>query len=385
MATDPTLLISDMPLRSSAVFTVLEPGEYQGLHHSKRFQGGDWDLSVFIPAGAVSIGLLREWFNELLMYRIEERADGARPWRGVIWEVDLVYEGIRRRRSMTTTWNAVKTVYTLDSDTVQYETSYYVDEASVARYGRREYLEYLDNVTLATAQAKAQDTLQKTAWPWSKTVAVDDQAAEGLYITAVGDIFTLNNLYSTVTTEGYSNLDAFITSIVSTDSQFLSAGSIAANSLSVQKEQRQPTRVWDLLLGLVELGDGAGTAYQIEASGGLLHYREFDPAPIYEWRTRERGLEAVGGRSITWAAVPGVVRDYTIPPGPPPDGSFLQNVRDTLIDEVQMWQGAARISTVIDDIGEEALIQAQQNYERMITDYSFDPVHTVKRRGDVYV
>ena len=381
----PTIVIRDTPLRSSAIHAVLKPGDYLNLHHSKRFQGGDWDLSLYIPPTAVSIDLLAEWFNEVLMYRVTERAGGGAAWKGFIWEIDLVKAGTRRRRSMSTVWNACKTIYTQDNDSLQAETSYFVDADSVARYGRREFIEYLDNVTQEEAEAKAQDTLAKTAWPWAKTVAIDDQSQDGLYIMAVGDIFTLNNLYCTVTTEGYSNVDAFITSIVTTDSQFLNAGSIAANSLSVQREQRRPTRAWDLILRLVEMGDGSGAAFRVSVTDGLLNYEAFDPTPIYEWRTRARGLEAVGGRSLTWEAGPGVVRDYTIPAAAAPDGSFLLNMRDTLIDEVQMWQGSERISTLIDDIGEEALIAAKENYERMMTDYTYDPVHTAKRRGDVYV
>ena len=113
---DPTIRIKEQPLLGDGLIRVLEPGEYTGLRHSKRIQGGDWELTFFVPVGSIGIGLLREWFHGALMGRLEEWHNGRRTWRGVIWEMDLVYKGMKRRRSVDKVWNAVKTIYTLNDD-----------------------------------------------------------------------------------------------------------------------------------------------------------------------------------------------------------------------------------------------------------------------------
>ena len=374
---DPTIRIKVQPTLGASVSAILPPGKYNSLRHSIRYQGGPWDLSLFVPATLVPITILREWFNAFLMHRLEEHYNGRATWQGVIWEMDLVSDGIKRRRSVGNVWNAVKCIYTLNTDQTQQETSYYTDTASISRYLRREFLVYEDNVTAAQAQASANDYLLRNSEPRPNLVGVGVEG-EGLYITAVGDVATLNNLYSTATVAGTAQVGSFINTIISTDSAYVVPGRIATNTLVVEKEQRAPARVWDLILRLPMLGDGT-TPYRVTVENGRLNYRPMDPAFIYEWRGLKTGLRKKRGPADTWDAVPGIMRDYTIPAGKPPIGSFMADRRDSLLDEVQMWQGATQISVITDDMEEDDLIQAMDNYVQMMTDFSLDPLHTPTR------
>lgn len=376
---DPTLIIRDMPLRGTADIERISNGRYLNLRQSRRLQGGDWEASCLIPVGdRYNAGLLAHWFQSWLMKRFIISSGGSLPWRGVIWEMTLVKNGTKRVISVADVWNAVKTIYTESGTSTQLETSFFTDIKSIELYGRREYLLYLDNVPLSQAEAAAQTFLAESAAPRATLTAIGTSEAPGLYIQAVGDVFTLNNQYATTTTNGEEDVSVFIADTVTTDSEFLSTGRIAENTLQVEKEQRGPTRVWDLLLALAELGDGS-VPYRIWVSDGRVNYQPIDATPIYEYRGLKTGLQTVTGQPRTWDAVPGVARDYTIPSGAPPPDSFLTDARDAMIDEIQMWQGAAAPTPRIGSMAENDLLQGYENYQRMMTDYTWDPVHTISR------
>lgn len=384
MATsNPTILIREQPKIGTAVYQRLAGGEnpdYTTLRQAKRWQGGDWEMSLFVPvSGRYSAGELAEWFQSLLMKRVENNHMGAAAWKGLIWEMSLVKDGTKRTVSVGEVWNAVKTVYTEPEDSLQLETAFFTSAKSIERYGRREFLLYLDHVELAQAQAAAQTFLAKMAFPQPELTAIGTKEAEGLHIQAVGDVFTLNNTYATTTSNGFEDVSVFIAATVTADAEFLTPGQIFTNTLEVEKEQRRPTRVWDLLLGLAELGDGSAVPYRLWVEDGRVNYQPLSNAPIYEWRGLKYGLQTVTGQTRLWDAVPGVVRDYTVPSSAPPPESALQQSRDSLIDEIQMWQGAAAPQPKLGSAKEDDLIQAMDNYQRMMSDYSFDPLHTITR------
>lgn len=365
---DPTVIIGEMPLRGTADIERISSNDYRQLRQSRRWQGGDWEATFFVPgSGRYGLGLLSYWFQSWLMNRVTINAGDAMPWQGVIWEMTLVKDGAKRVVSVANVWNAIKTIYTSSTDSTQQETSFYTSTKSIERYGRREYIVYIDNVASAEAIAAAEKALAELSFPWPELTAVGASETPGLYIQAVGDIFTLNNQYATTTTSGEEDVSVFLSDTVTADSEFMTPGRIYANALQVQKEQRQPTRVWDLLLGLAELGDGS-TPYQIWAEDGRVNYQPLDASPIYEWRGLVGGLQNTSGQPRLWDARPGVLRDYTIPSGTPPPGSSLTDARDSLIDEIQMWQGARAPQLRPSLLREEDLLQAKSNYERMIAD-----------------
>lgn len=365
---DPTIIIGEMPLRGTADIERISGDDYRQLRQSRRWQGGDWEASCFIPAdGRYGSGLLSYWFQSWLMNRFIINAGSALPWQGIIWEMTLVKDGAKRVVSVANVWNAIKTIYTSSADSTQQETSFYTNTKSIDRYGRREYIVYLDNVASAEAVAAAEKALAEMAFPWPELTAVGTNEPPGLYIQAAGDIFTLNNQYATTAVAGEEDVSVFLSDTVASDSEFLTPGRIKTNTLQVQKEQRQPTRVWDLLLSMAELGDGT-TPYRLWAEDGRVNYQPLDAAPIYEWRGLATGLQTTSGQPRLWDARPGVLRDYTIPSGTPPPGSSLNDARDSMIDEIQMWQGASAPQLRPSLLREEDLLQAKTNYERMIAE-----------------
>jgi hypothetical protein len=376
---DPDLVIKDMPLHSSAVVFRLQGTDYKNLRQAKRWQGGDWEMSLTVPGnGRFSMGELGQWFQSLLMKRIENNHMGAVAWKGVIWEMSLVKDGSKRTVSMDGVWNAIKTIYTEPEESLQLETAFFTSAKSIARYGRREFLLYLDHVPLAQAEAAAQTLLAQTSQPMPELVALDTNEAEGIHIQAVGDVFTLNNKYATTTVNGFEDVSVFLTDTVTADAEFLASGRIAANTLEVEKEQRSPTRVWDLLLALAELGDGTNP-WRLWVEDGRVNYQPVNPTPTYEWRGKKYGLQTVTGQTRLWDANPGIVRDYTVPSSAPVAESLLLDSRDYLIEEIQMWQGAKRPQPQPQMSKEDDLLQAMDQYQRMMSDYSDDPLHTISR------
>lgn len=80
-----------------------------GWRRSIRAQGGYW-LGSFRQTGDAKG--LQAAFERWLGYHVQETSGGAKTWEGMIYEMDLVVNGVRRRRSLDLMSNAVKTTYT---------------------------------------------------------------------------------------------------------------------------------------------------------------------------------------------------------------------------------------------------------------------------------
>lgn len=80
----------------------------QDWRRSTRLVGGPW-LGSFRLIG--DLPLLQQWYYNLLGAHLEERASGITSWAGLIYEMDLTYQGVKRRRSLDLLSNAVKARY----------------------------------------------------------------------------------------------------------------------------------------------------------------------------------------------------------------------------------------------------------------------------------
>lgn len=80
-----------------------------GWRRSIRAQGGYW-LGSFRQTGDAAG--LQAAFERWLGYHVQETSGGAKTWEGMIYEMDLTVNGVRRRRSLDLMANAVKTTYT---------------------------------------------------------------------------------------------------------------------------------------------------------------------------------------------------------------------------------------------------------------------------------
>lgn len=387
MPNDPTLLIGDVPTLSLDFPLTLDSNLFKRLVHRRRYWGGSWEMTFFIPEGEISAGELDEWFYSWLMFQIAEYADGTIPWKGVVWEMARVHDGAKRRRSMTNVYNAVKTVYTLTDSTLQDDTDWQEDAASISRYLRRELIIWADGISLAEAEAQALMELNKGKEPLLKTVAYNTKEQDGLYVTAVGMSRLLNNIYATVTTpNGLIGASTLIGNMLTTDIipyfPFISAA-VTTNAAQVEREQRAPTRCGDLIDRLSRYGNGVDTPYRyyVDEISNVFIYAPLDNTPTLEWWGQKwGGLKRANGDTVTWSADPGVVVDKTLPDMPPPPGSFLQRGNHDLIEQFSMWQGSEFPSPELENPDEDQLLANIESYLSQQTDEDSDRLHTPDKR-----
>jgi len=73
--------------------------------------GGFWDGSFVVEN--LSSDILTDFYDRWLGYRLVERSYGQVSWEGIIWQLDLIQNGVNYRRTFDTEWwsNKVKAVY----------------------------------------------------------------------------------------------------------------------------------------------------------------------------------------------------------------------------------------------------------------------------------
>ena len=353
-----------------------------------RRMGGFWSLEWYIPLSEkAGKAYLREWFDDRLMCRIRQLVGGTIVWEGVVWEMELSLNGVKRRRSMADLYNAVKAFY-MDHTPEQQETSRYTDDSSIANYGRREFNIYESDLESGRAENLAQRELYENFFPWARPVRFDNEQPQGLSVYAVGDAQTANNKYvaGSHVDDSETNISTFVTEIVQNDCEFLSVGRIETNTYQVTKTLQSPIRAWDALKMLAEMGDTSFNPWRVYVdSGGRLNYEQDDNEPQYEWRFG-RGPEGGGlltdkfgdaSPSTYWAMEPAVIRDYTLPKSDTPPNANLQDNRDAWIAEVEMADGLETPNIATDGIDPEEMLRAQQRFQKQL-ESGVDPAHVAE-------
>lgn len=321
---------------------------------SIRRQGGYWSASWQMkPSVVTPLRMLEAWYENKLGHVVFERSAGLVTWRGLIWTMDLAVDGWKERRDLGEVWNAAKVVYTTEEATA--ETAWFTNDTSIARYGRREYIIPLDGVTQATAEAEAQKTLIEAGEAWSRPVGVGKDIEDGLYVEAVGFVFTANNKYVTAGDGTEDDLSTYFAEIVAADCEFLTAGSIAANTTQVRKSFQTPMRVWDALYHLTLVGSTSSPFLTEVDENDFIHFRQADNEPAYLWQGKEKGLTTRGGAPVRWTARPGVIRNMKHRPSTAIPGTFLQQDRDAWASEVVMADGQDTIDVQTDGYDDESI------------------------------
>jgi hypothetical protein len=82
----------------------------QGWRRNIRSNGGYW-LGKFVLTGRDATEL-QSAFETWLGYHVREVSGGTTSWEGMVYEMDLVTNGVRRRRSLDMMSSAVKTTFT---------------------------------------------------------------------------------------------------------------------------------------------------------------------------------------------------------------------------------------------------------------------------------
>ncbi len=269
---------------------------------------------------------------------IKSYSGGVKVWEGLIWSMDFSNNGVIRRVTLDKVRNSIKCIYTnIDDDDARAETGWYENLSSQQRYGKIQEIVYLDKTTTATAQAYAQTVLAESQIPYPMIIAVKEPKLDEiatLKVSAVGFAYTLNYQYLSIADSTVA-IDAAITSVLSTNGEFVSAGSIAANSVEVRPPDTD-TKAWDWLIELAEIGDGS-IPYIIQVMNDRrLSYKPLSSTPTLKWNGT--ALTSGGGQSLSagiWSARPGVLRDMTWDNIPLPPEHFLENQRDSFVSEVE--------------------------------------------------
>lgn len=325
---------------------------------SIRSQGGFWQGSLYQVGDAAD--LIRA-FNTWLGCHIQETA-GAVTWEGQVYEMEITIGGARRRVSLDDISNAVACTYQADGEIVT--SAWATAPQSIERYGRREELLLLDNYPEATALAYRNTFLAERAWPWPRPIALGAGGEARLDLVVCGYAFTANWLFLAEGDNTADDLDDWIGEVVGTttglttnhggstagagDCQFLAGKSLATNTLQAVKGSDGPMRPWDLLSELAALGDSSGNPWRVWVdTGRLLHYGPISAAPRYFMR---RGVlyDSAGARGASnpFQVRPAVVRDLDYPISGGAYGSFLQDRRDSFVEEVEVnAQGQISLKT----------------------------------------
>jgi hypothetical protein len=253
---------------------------------SKTFVGTDW-RGTFKMRGPQTV--LEKLFYEGLGYHIQEHSYGGRTWIGFIWEMDLVTPGgrraRRRRRSYDTLFNYVRCDYTDPADGTTGSTSWYSDNASIARYGRKEEI-LQRNLNATNAAEAAQEFLELSSGASPTLVSFEGNVDEPiLEVTLAGYITTASFRFTLTTDNSASTVSNWVTAVVNTDCEFLSPLKIDTNSRSIQRSLTTPTRALTLLEDLLSLRDGSGNSFNIVTNPDRkLSYKQLSNSPIGQIR-----------------------------------------------------------------------------------------------------
>lgn len=309
---------------------------------------------------------LRKWFNEGLACHVEERYL-TKTWEGLIWEMEYTSRGITRRRSLDTVKNAVKGVYTDTSGAVA-ETSWSTQDQSLGIYGRMEEIIIMDNYPQATVEGRRDKLLAEAAWPVARPVGGRAHADTYLDVSVAGYIFTANNKFVTSADGSTGNVSTWVNAIASADLEFLTVGKIEQNTFQVKQELSTPARAGDVLFEMADLGDSSLTPWRAYADlGRLIHYGPMSKTPLYFLREGAFFTDSAMKQSVApWEMVPGVVRDMEYPVRGKEQGSWLDDARDMLVEEVTASQNGVSWST--EDFSEAELLAAQDDYAAAFSD-----------------
>jgi len=327
-----------------------------------RLMGGCWQGSFSLTG---DLSQLQEFFYQRLGYHIEERVSGTLTWEGMIYAMELQNAGVRRRRSLDLMANAVWARY-ISGIGVVAETSVATEDDSITRYGRKEEMISLDGFPQAAAEARRDTMLAEHAWPWARPLGVSPLPGGAiLNVVVCGYVFTANWEYVTVDDGAMGNVSGWVEDIVDTDCPFLTVGRIDTNTLQVKRELTIDQRAWDTLAELALLGDADGDPWRFYVEiGRTASYEQVDITPRYY--LRDNGLyDSLGSRmAVTpWLVQPGVVRDAQYPVTRAEPGSFLDDARDILVDEVEVsTTSGLMLKTTL--ISEEEMLAARQEWDR---------------------
>lgn len=343
-----SLLLYDKPAQSSAYWTNLDY-HAQAWKRTKRANRG-YHIGSFQIQNA-EMTQLTDFYNTWMGNRVVESTYGITSWEGIIWQLDLVKNGINYRRTLNPEFwhNRIKVFYTTGAGAQAFiDWSENTDSSGI--YGEMEKIITLGTESAAGATGHQSTALTEYAWPRSRNVGgisigevKPNSGSDGLYITTAGFWSTLNWQYYE-STQSEQDADVAITALVGA-SEFVTAGRIEANTMDVTSEgQSTPQRVGDLIEAIVKDGDSSGNIWR----GGVYADKKFvyEQVPTtVDYIYRDGMLYNKAGTPVIPELLdPGFyLRDTNAPTGSQPPGSsnLWDDPQVSYCDEVELEAGVA--------------------------------------------
>jgi hypothetical protein len=359
------------PLKTSGGFHSEITTQAKSWRRSIRLQGGYWQGSFEVDG---ELAELQQWFYERLGWHVQEVAGSQISWEGLVYELELEHQGIKRRRSLDTLQNAVRAYFSPYEGRESY-TSWQTTSASIGRYGRKEeLLTFPGYVSEDTANAHCASRLRENSWPWAQPLGIETEqpgdTATRLQVNVCGYAFCANWRYVArgwwfgPGSPEWIIVSDWITELAAELTEFLTLGTVQTNDLWLNKWVGGPVRLWDFLASFAELGDTAGDRWRIYVGPGRrLHYEQVDLTPQLFWRQGQ--LVTTTGSDMLqtpYVVQPCVVRDLTYPRSRAEPGSMLADARDMLVTEVEVAEGKLSLHTALWSEAEllAALLQRRQ-------------------------
>lgn len=340
----------------------------QQYKRSIRWNGTYWQASWEFSGDGYVAEYGMEWFTTRLGCHLEEHIGSNTLWEGMVDEVDLTIGGSTMRKSLFDVRNAVRAIITDENgDTTEIPT-WLENAASIADYGRREEILFLDQVTEEEATKRIEQYLANYGQPRATGLAINPDAEDKCVVRASGYVFTANNRYITVGDGTELDASTYLQNLISTDCEFLTIGSFVENPATVITGQEVPTRVWDEIKRVLQVRplptdpNFPDPPHVIQVRPGrIVDYSVMDVRPRYYWVERSLSADLAGAIAINpWLVEPGIVRATAWGPISAPLGSFLQQGNDLIVDEVTMGDGMEQASysaSEYDDAQFEVLMQ----------------------------
>ena len=319
-----------------------------GWRRSVRAIGGYWMGGFMMESktqffgGSGGSGKLIDNFYNWLGAEIVEESGGFMTWQGLVYSMDLTYKGLIRRRSLDLMSNYVTVEY-LDDEGENHFTTAAENTDSSGHFGRREALLTYDGIGSTAADAFRDRYLLENAYPYPRVVGADptvqlsrkDKQITTLEVNCCGYIFTGNWKFETAGDGSQDDLSDYITDIINTDMEFIEVGAIATNTIQVYKDTPGQRRAWDVVEGLVGLGDTSGNPYSFMVGNNrLAYYKQISTSPKYFLRDGKIYPSPTGNNPTNiWMARPAVVRDMDYPVTRYWSGGWLNNIRDFYVYE----------------------------------------------------
>lgn len=291
------------------------------------------------------------WFNERMLYEVDEIWQGALTWRGVIWSMELVLNGMAVQTSADEFANAIKIQYTDPETNAPDHTGWFTHDESIARYGRFERIIAIQSYSQDEAEQRAADELRWRSSFFSQAPAYVDAGSDTLTVTAVGRIVQANCIYllREAATKTPTTVSAELARLVEA-CDWLEAGWIAETNDTLTLEGvTDNTPIWDRMVELARLADSEGNLYRLRVdTEGHVFYEQMTADVDYYRYPQPPYIRRVNGSEPTWDARPGIIQHIGEQGGAPLPDSYLFDDRSlTLIERVSMRAGAAAASFLL--------------------------------------